>query len=54
VALTLLPVLPQMREKYVGRFARDTFTVTTASTANPEPKVEQSGFPELEEALSAE
>jgi hypothetical protein len=32
VALTLLPALPQMREKYVGRFDRDTLTVTMGLT----------------------
>jgi hypothetical protein len=42
VALTVLPVLPQMREKNVGRLALVTFAVTMGLTAKAAGKPEQS------------
>ena len=50
VALTLLPGLPQMREKKVGKLGRESCTVTMGLTPNAAGRpVEQSG---LETALT--
>ena len=42
LALTLFPVLPQMREKNVGRLVRVTFTVTMGFTPKGGPMLRQS------------
>ncbi len=45
LALTVLPPLPQMREKKVGKLERWIWTVTMGLTANA------AGMPELEQSL---
>jgi hypothetical protein len=44
VALMLFPVIPQMREKNVGRLVRVIFTVTMGFTGKAPPTVAQ--FPD--------